>query len=136
MIKRSARSVERRRRAAAATGGKPPAMPGPTDNPATNLMFADVAIRAASYVVRRTIERGMLRGRYGPNTAKSIIENKSLGQTLTSFALARLATRNLPGAVVVGGGALAKTLYDRSKSKHKERRKGDSDLIKQARGEN
>ena len=133
MIKRSARSVERRRRAAA--GGKPPAMPGPTENPATNLMFADVAIRAGSYVVRRAIEKGMLRGRYGKQAAKNIVQNKTLGQTLVSFGLARLATRNLPGAVVVGGGALAKTLYDRSKSKHQERRKGDDKLIKQARGE-
>ena len=135
MIRRSARSVERRRKAKRADAAAPPAMPGPTKNPATNLMFADVAIRAGSYVVRRAIEKGMLRGRYGKDTAHQIIENKTLGQTLVSFGLARLATRNLPGAMIVGGGALAKTLYDRSKSKHHERRKGDDKLIRQAQGE-
>lgn len=135
MIKRSARSVERRRKARGSKSARPTGMPGPTENPATNLMFADVAIRAGSYVVRRAIEKNMLQSRYGKNTAHQIIANKTLGQTLLSFGLARLATRNLPGAVVVGGGALAKTLLDRSKARHKERRKGDDKLIKQARGE-
>ncbi len=114
------------------TPGSPEKMPGPTDNPATNLMMADVAIRAGSYVVRRAIEKGMLRGRYGKSTAHQIVKNKKVGQTLISFGLARLATKNLPGAMIVGGGALAKTLYDRRQSKKGQRREGDRDLIEQA----
>ena len=66
-------------------------MPGPTENPATNLMMVDVAIRAGSYIARRSIEKGMLRGRYGKDTAREIVQNKTLGQTLVSFGLAKLA---------------------------------------------
>ena len=57
-------------------------MPGPTENPATNLMMVDVAIRAGSYIARRSLEKGMLRGRYGKDTAREIVQNKTLGQTL------------------------------------------------------
>ena len=124
-----ARAVKKARDA---TPGEPQNMPGPTHNPATNLMMADIAIRAGSYVVRRAIEKGMLRGRYGKSTAKNIVKNKTLGQTLISFGLAKVATKNLPGAMIVGGGALAKTLYDRRQTKKGQRAEGDRDLIEQA----
>ncbi|MBO9509999.1 hypothetical protein [Erythrobacter sp. A6_0] len=117
------------------TPGRTDGMPGPTDNPATNLMMADVVIRAGSYVARRAIEKGILRGRYGKDVAKNIVQNKTLGQSLVSFGLAKLATKNLPGAMIVGGGALVKTLYDRRKSRGGQRREGDRELIEQARGE-
>ena len=127
-----ARAVdEARARAPGSTAG----MPGPTHNPATNLMMADIAIRAGSYVVRRAIEKGVLRGRYGKDTARKIVQNKTLGQTLVSFGLAKLATKNLPGALIVGGGALAKTLYDRRKGRRQQRSEGDRELIDQAHAE-
>ena len=40
-----------------------------------------------------------------------------MGQTLVGTALARIATRSVPGAIVIGGGLLAKTLYDRRRGK-------------------
>lgn len=119
-------------RARAKTPGKTDGMPGPTDNPATNLLMADVVIRAGSYVARRAIEKGILRGRYGKDVARDIVHNKTLGQSLFSYGLAKLATKNLPGAVIVGGGALVKTLYDRRKSRSSQRREGDRELIEQA----
>ena len=64
------------------TPAKTEQMPGPTENPATNLMMVDVAIRAGSYIARRSREKGMLRGRYGKDTAREIVQNKTLGQTL------------------------------------------------------
>ena len=84
------------------TPAKTEQMPGPTENPATNLRMGDVAIRAGSYIARRSLEKGMLRGRYGKDTAREIVQNKTLGQTLVSFGLAKLATKNLPGALLVG----------------------------------
>ena len=78
------------------------------------------------------MEKGLLRGRAGKETAREIVRNKTLGQTLVSFGLAKLATRNLPGALIVGGGALAKTLYDRRRSRSAQRREGDRELIEQA----
>ncbi|WP_369026042.1 hypothetical protein [Qipengyuania sp. RANM35] len=124
--------AKRKNRKPSTKGAK---VPGPTENPLTNLMLADVAIRAGSYIVRRTVEKGFLRGRYGKEAARDIIQNKTLGQTVVSFGLARLATRNLPGAIIVGGGALAKTLYDRRKSKRKQQAEGDAQLIEQAQSE-
>ena len=40
-----------------------------------------------------------------------------LAKGLTGAALARLATRSVPGALVIGGGLLAKMLYDRRHAK-------------------
>jgi hypothetical protein len=110
-------------------------IPGPSENPATNFIIADVAIRAGSYVARRSLEKGLLAGRYGKDTAHRIVHNKSLRDTLISTVLARVATRSLPGALLVGGGAMAKTLLDRRKSRHRARAEGDQALFEQARGE-
>ncbi|HEU4819767.1 MAG TPA: hypothetical protein VFS87_01240 [Qipengyuania sp.] len=110
-------------------------MPGPSENPETNFIIADVAIRAGSYVARRSLEKGLLAGRYGKDTAHQIVHNKSLKDTLISTVLARIATRSLPGALLVGGGAMAKTLLDRRKSRHRAKAEGDQALFQQARGE-
>lgn len=110
-------------------------IPGPTENPATNFLIADLAIRAGGHIVRRGVEKGFLAGRYGKETAHRIVHNKSLGRTLISAMLARLATKSVPGAVLVGGGALAKTLLDRRKSRRKAKAEGDAALHEQARGE-
>ena len=115
-----------------ATGGREEDVPGPSTNPMTNILLADLMIRAGSYVMRDAIDRGMLRGRYGRETAREMIKNKSLGQQAISFALAKVATRSLPGALLVGGGALAKTIFDRSQKRRKSRREGDRALIEQA----
>lgn len=109
-------------------------IPGPSNNPATNFLLADVAIRAGGYLARRGVEKGLLAGRYGKGAAHNIVINKTLGQSLISFALARLATRSVPGALLVGGGALAKSLLDRRKSRLRATVEGDAKLIDQARG--
>lgn len=118
-----------------AKGGKRTKVPGPTENPATNLLIADVAIRAGSYLIRRSVEKGLLRNRYGKNTAREIIQQRTLGQTLVSTGLARIASRSVPGAFIIGGGALAKTLFDRRKSKRRQQVEGDAQLIEQAQSE-
>jgi hypothetical protein len=41
----------------------------------------------------------------------------SLLAGIAGAALVRVATRSVPGAIVVGGGLLAKTLYDRRRAK-------------------
>ncbi len=110
-------------------------IPGPTENPATNFLLADIAIRAGSYLARRGVEKGLLSNRYGKVTARQIVQNKTLGQTAISWALARIATRSVPGAIVVGGGALAKALLDRRKTRRKQAREGDAELLEQAADE-
>lgn len=110
-------------------------IPGPSENPATNFLLADMAIRAGSYLARRSVEKGLLANRYGKSTAKNIVNNKTFKQTAFSWVLARIATKSVPGAIVVGGGALAKTLLDRRKSRLRAKAEGDRELLEQARGE-
>lgn len=123
-----ANAVDKARRR---TPGRRRKVPGPSENPATNIIMADVAMRAGSYVLRSAVEKGFLRGRYGKDTASQIVSNKSLKKSLASFALAKLATRSLPGAVIVGGGMVAKTLFDRGRSRRAQRA-GDRELLEQA----
>ena len=42
---------------------------GPSTNPATNLVIQDVAMRAGGRLMRHTLEKGLLRGRYGGSGA-------------------------------------------------------------------
>ncbi len=90
---------------------------GPSPNPKTNLLLADIALRGGAMLVRQGLERGLLGKRYAPDKARKIIKGRSLGETLVGGAVARLAMRSVPGAILVGGGLLAKTLYDRRKGK-------------------
>ena len=41
----------------------------------------------------------------------------SLGRRLASTVLVRVATRSVPGAIIVSGGLIAKTLHDRHQAK-------------------
>jgi hypothetical protein len=89
-------------------------------------------MRASGRLVRHTVEKGLLRGRYGGQAAKAIVENRTITQTLVSGLLARYATRSLPGAILIGGGLVVKTLYDRGRSKRLAKRSGDKTLKKMA----
>ncbi|GAA4042965.1 hypothetical protein [Parerythrobacter jejuensis] len=109
-------------------------VPGVSPNPATNLIMADIAIRAGSYLVRNSVEKTMLRGRYGKDATRNILENRSIKQNLAAFAAAKMATRSVPGAVAVGGGILLKTLFDMSQ-KRRARRKGREQLRESAESE-
>ena len=88
---------------------------GPSPNPFTNILLATVALRGGSILVRRGLERALLGRRYSPEKAKHIVKGRTMTQSLVSGAAARVATTSVPGAILVGGGLLAKTLYDRRK---------------------
>ncbi|MEZ5687904.1 MAG: hypothetical protein R3E21_03815 [Caenibius sp.] len=89
-------------------------VPGPSPDPRTNLALADIALRGVSTLARRAVKRKLLSG-YGKKTARDVLKKQTLGQTLTSVIIARIAARSLPGAIIVGVGILGKTLLDRSK---------------------
>jgi hypothetical protein len=110
-----------------------PGVLGPSTNPATNMLIADVALRAVSRLARNTLHKTVLQTRVGSSKAKRIVENKSMGRTVIMFGLSRLATRSVPGALLVSGGLIAKTLYDRSHSRRAARRKGASEFEEMAR---
>lgn len=119
-------------KAITATTGNATDVPGPSLNPYTNLIMHDILLRATGRLMRHTVEKGVLANRYGGKGAKKIIENRTLAQTLFGTLVARTATRSVPGALLVGGGLLAKTLFDRRQSKRAAQRKGDRSLRKMA----
>lgn len=90
-------------------------VPPPSPNPMTNLIIADLVLRGGGRLLRGLVERNVLKTKYPPDTAKSIVSGRGMAQTLVSTAIARVATRSVPGAILVGGGLLAKALYDRRK---------------------
>ena len=103
----------------------------PSPSPMTNLILADVLLRTGGQLLRNTVEAGLLGQKYGKGKAKRIIRGRSMAQTLLGTAVARIATRSVPGAIVVGGGLLAKTLYDRRRSA-KAREEGKEAVEEQA----
>lgn len=90
---------------------------GPSPNPKTNLILADIALRGGGMLVRQAIERGLLGKKYAPEKASKILKGRTMAETAVGTAIAKLATKSVPGAILVGGGLLAKTLYDRRKGK-------------------
>ena len=101
-------------------------------NPMTNLVLADVALRGGGRLLRHLVERTLLQTKYTPGKAKAIVKGRSMTQTLVGTALARVATRSVPGALVVGGGLLAKTLYDKRRGKAAAKAEGKAAVDKQA----
>ena len=93
---------------------------GPSPNPHTNLMLADVALRTGTYLFRRSVQKGILGTRYDKRKARQIVKGRSLGESMLGFLVARAAVKSVPSAILVGGGLLAKTLYDRAHARESE----------------
>ncbi|MGZ3265076.1 MAG: hypothetical protein ACXWI4_05110 [Croceibacterium sp.] len=129
LAQKSGRAV---RRAVDKTHGGIDKVPGPSPNPATNVLIAEILVRSGGRLARRALEKGLLKARFEREQAVAIIEGRGLAHTLISTTVARVATRSVPGALLVGGGLLAKTLYDRSISRRKARRRGRKALEDQA----
>ena len=107
-------------------------VPGPSANPATNLLILDIAMRGASMIAGRAIEKTLLRVSYDPDRAADIVKGRSTIQSMAATGAARMATRSIPGFLLVTGGLLAKTLLDRSLRPREARRRGERQLAAQA----
>ena len=86
---------------------------GVSPNPMTNAVIADLALRTGGQLLRRTVETGVLGKVIGGSMARDVVKGRSMARTLIGTAIARIATRSVPGALIVGGGLLAKALYER-----------------------
>jgi hypothetical protein len=106
---------------------------GPSPNPMTNLIIADVALRGGGRLLRHLVERSVLGIKYPPDKARDIVKGRGMAQTLIGTAVARVATRSVPGALIVGGGLLAKTLYDRSKKRSAAKAEGEKAIDEQTK---
>lgn len=106
--------------------------PSPSPNPMTNLVLADLALRGGGQLLRRAVERTLLGAKYSQADAANLVKGRSMTQTLVGTALARIAARSVPGALVIGGGLLAKTLYDRRRGKAAAKSAGSKAVARQA----
>lgn len=101
-------------------------------NPLAGILLADLALRAGGSLMRRTVEKGLLSKKYSSAKATDIVKGRTMAQTLISTALARVATRSVPGALIVGGGLLAKALYDKRQADALEVTQSEQAVTKQA----
>ena len=115
-------------RAAAKTRKGIQQVPGPSPNAATNLLIAEIAVASAGRIARRSMEKGLLKAKFEREQAVAIVEGRGMAHTMITAAIARMATRSVPGALLVGGGLFAKVLFDRSVSRGKSRRRGDREI--------
>lgn len=120
------------RRAASKTNGVIATVPGPSNNPATNLLIMDVAMRGASMIAGRVVEKALLRARYSGKKASDIVQGRTFAQSMAANGAARMATRSVPGFLLVTGGLLAKAVFDRSFSRRESVRRGEKQLAEQA----
>ncbi|KLE32289.1 hypothetical protein AAW01_10920 [Aurantiacibacter gangjinensis] len=112
--------------------GAPGDVPGPSTNPATNLLLADIVIRVIGRITRQTVEKAMLGKRYGSAFAREAIDNKSIMHSLAAYGVTKFATKSVPGAMIVGSVAAGKLLFDRGRSRRAARKAGEAFLSKQA----
>jgi hypothetical protein len=120
-------------KAAAAARSGAPEKEVPSRNPMTNLIIADIALRSGGRLLRHVVERTLLGVTYPPDKARKIVKGRGMARTLIGTAVARVATRSVPGALLVGGGLLAKTLYDRSRKRGEAEAEGAQEVDQQAR---
>jgi len=110
---------------ASAPEGKKPAhrLPLPSDNPATNLLIADIVLRGASTLLRRNVEERVVKASSNDaKEAKAVLDGRTLITSLGLYGASKIATRSVPGLVLVTGGLVLKTLYDRGKARQSKTR--------------
>jgi hypothetical protein len=127
------RKARRRARRALRKAGESIAKaPGPSTNPATNLLIGDIAMRGLSMLLGRGIESVLLKTRYDAEKAKGIVQGRTLTQSLMATGAARVATKSVPGFLAVSGGLLAKAVFDRALGRKESRKQGERTLSEQA----
>ncbi|WP_072379884.1 hypothetical protein [Novosphingobium sp. NDB2Meth1] len=104
--------------------------------PLTRTILAGIAMRAGSRLLKQGVDRGILGA--APEVLKSAAKaagakaaekaakvprpKRGIGTRLITAAATRIATRSVPGAIVVGGALLAKTLHEHRKNRPKAKR--------------
>jgi hypothetical protein len=121
---------------AAASGAKsdtptgPGGLPLPSPVASTNLVIADIVLRAAGGLLRERMERGLLIKSYDEAKAAKLVDGRGVAASLALWGASRLARRSPLGLVAVAGGLAAKVFYDRGKrleAKRKQRKLPDSE---------
>lgn len=83
------------------------------------LVAADLALRLGTSLLKRSVNQRLGSAKPLAKGASGAFKGRGIVQSLVGKALVGVATRSVPGAIVVGGGLLAKTLYDRRRKRQK-----------------
>ena len=100
----------------------PGGLPLPSPIAGTNLVIADIVLRAAGTMLRNRMEKGLLIASYDKAKAEKLVDGRSIATSVALWGASRLATRSPLGLAVVVGGLAAKALYDRGQRLERKRR--------------
>jgi len=103
---------------------KPARLPLPSPSAGTNLVIADIVLRAAGGLLRDRLEKGLLVKSHGKDKTDKLVGQRGLASSLALYGASRLARRSPLGLAVVAGGLAAKVFYDRGKRLEARRRAG------------
>ncbi len=105
----------------------PRTLPVPSDSPATNLLIADIIVRGASSLFRRNVEKRVKAASKTSDEAKDQPpDGRTILTTLGLYGAGKLASRSVPGLMLVTGGLIAKTLYERGKAVQLRKHRGEN----------
>ncbi len=90
-----------------------PKLPSPVAS--TNLVIADIVLRAAGGLLREQMERGLLTRHYDKRKADKLVDKRGIAASAVLWGASRLARRSPIGLAVIAGGLAAKVFYDRGK---------------------
>ncbi|WP_108788474.1 hypothetical protein [Erythrobacter sp. Alg231-14] len=95
-------------------------VPLPSPDAGTNLLIADIVVRGASTLFRNAVEKRVAKASVDEDSdAQDLLDGRAVITTLGLYGASKLATRSVPGLLMVSGGLLAKTLYDRGKARQR-----------------
>jgi hypothetical protein len=95
--------------------GRRAGIPLPSPVAGTNLVIADIVLRAAGGLLRDRMEKGLLSARYDTARAQQLVDGRSIMTSLALWGAGHLARRSPLGLAVVAGALAAKVMYDRGK---------------------
>jgi len=102
----------------------PRGVPLPSPVAGTNLVIADIVLRAAGGLLRDRLEKGLLVKSYDAAKAEKLVDGRGVASNLALLGASRLARRSPLGLALVAGGLAAKVFYDRGKRLEGKRRDG------------
>jgi hypothetical protein len=100
----------------------PAGVPLPSPVAGTNLVIADIVLRAAGGLLRDRLEKGLLVRSYDTAKAEKLVDKRGLASSVALWGASSLARRSPLGLAVVAGGLAAKVFYDRGKRLEMKRR--------------
>lgn len=99
-------------------------LPLPSPEISTNLVIADIVMRAAGGLLRDRLEKGLIvRHPDGAAKADKLVAKRGVATSAMLWGASRIARRSPFGLAVVAGGLAAKVLYDRGKELEAKRAK-------------